>query len=127
MTGIGPRLREERERLTLTQKEFGLVGGVEPNAQGKYESGERSPRADYLAAISTIGVDILYVVLGRRTPMVEEGLTGGEEKVLLSYRTLPTSGQDVLCNLARSLAEMSANYSSRNTVKKTSRAKKIPE
>ncbi|MBD8474706.1 helix-turn-helix domain-containing protein [Pseudomonas sp. CFBP 8770] len=123
MTGIGPRLREERERLELTQREFGQVGGVEPNAQGKYENGDRSPRADYLAAVSTIGVDVLYVVLGSRTPLAEQALSGGEEKVLETYRTLPTSGQAVLSNLANSLAEMAANYSARGTVQKKIRTR----
>ena len=56
MKGIGPRLREERERLALTQRRFGEIGGVEPNAQGKYESGERTPRVDYLAAVVACGV-----------------------------------------------------------------------
>lgn len=55
MNGIGPRLREERERLGMTQRVFGDIGGVEPNAQGKYESGERTPRIDYLAALSVRG------------------------------------------------------------------------
>lgn len=127
MTGIGPRLREERERLQLTQREFGQVGGVEPNAQGKYENGERSPRADYLAAISTIGVDVLYVVLGQKTPLAEHALSGGEEKVLETYRTLPTSGQAALSSLANSLAEMTANYSARGTVQKKTRPKKTPD
>ncbi|MBC2676868.1 helix-turn-helix domain-containing protein [Pseudomonas baltica] len=127
MTGIGPRLREERERLELTQREFGQVGGVEPNAQGKYENGERSPRADYLAAVSTIGVDVLYVVLGRRTPLAEQALSGREENVLETYRTLPTSGQAVLSNLASSLAEMAANYSTRSTVQKKTRARNTPD
>ena len=124
MTGIGPRLREERERLELTQREFGQVGGVEPNAQGKYENGERSPRADYLAAVSAIGVDILYVVLGHRTPLAEQALSGGEEQVLETYRTLPTSGQTALCNLAVNLGEMAANYSARGTVQKKVRSRK---
>ena len=127
MTGIGPRLREERERLELTQKEFGVVGGVEPNAQGKYESGERSPRADYLAAVSTLGVDVLYVVLGNRTPLVEDGLSSGEEKVLVTYRTLPTAGQDVICNLAVSLAELSASYGAKAGAMKNVRGKKKRE
>ncbi|MEX5623959.1 helix-turn-helix transcriptional regulator, partial [Pseudomonas syringae] len=61
MNGIGPRLREERERLGMTQRVFGDIGGVEPNAQGKYESGERTPRVDYLAALAVRGVDALYV------------------------------------------------------------------
>lgn len=55
MIGIGSRLREERERLKLTQRAFGEFGGVEPNAQGKYESGERAPKADYLAAVAAQG------------------------------------------------------------------------
>lgn len=68
MSGFGPRLREERERLGLTQRVFGDVGGVEPNAQGKYESGERTPRMDYLAAVAARGVDALYVLTGTPTP-----------------------------------------------------------
>ncbi|MBD8754264.1 helix-turn-helix domain-containing protein [Pseudomonas coleopterorum] len=127
MTGIGPRLREERERLELTQREFGQVGGVEPNAQGKYENGDRSPRADYLAAVSTIGVDVLYVVLGRRTPLAEQALSGGEEKVLETYRILPTSGQAALSNLANSMAEMAANYSVRGRVQKKIAPAKRPD
>lgn len=55
MNGIGPRLREERERLGMTQRVFGDIGGVEPNAQGKYESGGRTPRLDYLAALAAKG------------------------------------------------------------------------
>ena len=111
MTGIGPRLREERERLGMTQKVFGLIGGVEPNAQGKYESGERTPKADYLAAVARRGVDVLYVLTGQRSPVLLEHLDHGEERVLDSYRILPREGQEALRHMAISLAEMSANYS----------------
>jgi transcriptional regulator with XRE-family HTH domain len=110
MTGIGPRLREERERLGMTQKVFGLIGGVEPNAQGKYESGERTPKADYLAAVAHHGVDVLYVLTGERLPTPIERLSGAEEKVLGDYRGLPREGQEALRHMAMSLAEMSANY-----------------
>ncbi|VCU67782.1 putative transcriptional regulator [Pseudomonas synxantha] len=44
MSGIGSRLRQERERLGLPQKVFGEIGGVEANAQGKYENGGRAPQ-----------------------------------------------------------------------------------
>jgi transcriptional regulator with XRE-family HTH domain len=111
MTGIGPRLREERERLGMTQKVFGVIGGVEPNAQGKYESGERTPKADYLAAVAGQGVDVLYVLTGQRTPTPIEHLSGAEANVLGSYRVLPREGQEALQHMAMSLAEMSANYS----------------
>lgn len=64
MTGIGPRLRSERLRLKLSQSAMGAIGGVETNAQGNYENGIRSPRADYLSRISAAGVDVTYVVTG---------------------------------------------------------------
>jgi transcriptional regulator with XRE-family HTH domain len=64
MTGIGTRLRQERTRLKLSQSASGTIGGVETNAQGNYESGARSPKADYLLRISGAGVDINYVLTG---------------------------------------------------------------
>lgn len=66
MTGIGPRLRQERTRLKLSQSALGAIGGVETNAQGNYESGARSPKADYLLRISGAGIDINYVLTGSR-------------------------------------------------------------
>ena len=64
MNGIGKRLRQERKRLNLTQSALGAIGGVEANAQGHYESGQRLPRADYLFRIAAAGVDISRVVTG---------------------------------------------------------------
>jgi transcriptional regulator with XRE-family HTH domain len=64
MNGIGKRLRQERKRLKLTQSALGAIGGVEANAQGHYESGQRLPRADYLFKIAAAGVDISRVVTG---------------------------------------------------------------
>lgn len=40
MSKIGNRLREERTRLGMTQGSFAIAGGVQANAQGKYERGE---------------------------------------------------------------------------------------
>ncbi|MDH0748716.1 helix-turn-helix domain-containing protein [Pseudomonas sp. GD03842] len=64
MNGIGKRLRQERKRLKLTQSAMGAIGGVEANAQGHYESGQRLPRADYLFRVAAAGVDIGRVVTG---------------------------------------------------------------
>jgi transcriptional regulator with XRE-family HTH domain len=74
MNGIGQRLIQERKRLGLTQASIAKIGGVKANAQSHYESGERSPRAGYLAAISVVGVDINYVVTGQKldTNLVRE-------------------------------------------------------
>lgn len=65
---IGGRIREERLRLKLSQEEFGSFGGVIQNTQWKYEDGQRTPDAMYLALVAEKGVDVLYVVTGRREP-----------------------------------------------------------
>lgn len=64
---IGARLREERERLGMTQETFGQTGGVLKRALIRYEKGERVPDAKFLAAIAVAGVDVLYVLTGQRT------------------------------------------------------------
>ena len=63
---IGARLREERIRLNLSQRELGEIGGVQANAQRHYEDASRFPKANYLAAIAASGVDVLYVLTGER-------------------------------------------------------------
>lgn len=66
MNTFHERLREERERLNLTQPQLAAFGGVKKNAQGQYENGERQPKADYLQAIAAAGVDIGYLLTGIR-------------------------------------------------------------
>nr|WP_314483526.1 helix-turn-helix domain-containing protein [uncultured Pseudomonas sp.] len=103
MNGIGPRLREERERLGMTQRVFGDIGGVEPNAQGKYESGERTPRVDYLAALTAKGVDALYVLNGARTPVPLHGLDAQESDVLHAFRHIGEADRVAIVYLLKRL------------------------
>ncbi len=65
----GVRLREEREKLGMSQTDFGEVGGVRKLAQIKYEKGERTPDADYLARIATAGADVLYILTGEKAAL----------------------------------------------------------
>ncbi|SEM31965.1 XRE family transcriptional regulator [Halomonas caseinilytica] len=60
------RLREERARLKLSQTELGDIAGITKNTQMLYESDKRSPKADYLSAVASAGVDIRYVIEGIR-------------------------------------------------------------
>ena len=108
MSGIGLRLRQERERLGLSQKTFGEIGGVEANAQGKYENGDRAPKADYLSRVAARGVDVLYVLTGNPPPTLVDNLSQLEEKVLISYRVLHKEDQDAIRRLTTTLAELSA-------------------
>jgi transcriptional regulator with XRE-family HTH domain len=85
MTGIGQRLKQERLRLKLSQSALGTIGGVETNAQGNYENGVRSPRADYLSKIAQAGVDVAFVVTGLKLSLPRtlgaDGLSMGQELV----------------------------------------------
>ncbi len=107
MSGIGSRLRQERERLGLSQKNFGEIGGVEANAQGKYESGGRAPKADYLSRVAERGVDVLYVLTGTPTPIQLDNLSLLEEKILENYRAMFKEDQDAIRRLTSTLAEHS--------------------
>lgn len=63
---LGDRLREERERLGFNQTDFAALAGSTRKTQFNYESGERTPDAAYLAAISAAGADVSYLVTGKR-------------------------------------------------------------
>lgn len=67
MSTIGQRLAAERQRLQMTQTEFAGLAAASRASQVNYESGKRSPDADYLAALAAVGVDIQYVVIGVRS------------------------------------------------------------
>lgn len=68
MSTFEERLIEERRRVALSQSAFGEAGGVQKRAQINYENGERRPDAAYLERLAAIGVDVLYVLTGRRAP-----------------------------------------------------------
>lgn len=93
--GIGQRLREERERLQMSQEELGSVGGVRKQAQLHYEKDERSPDARYLSEIAKVGVDVAYVLTGERAkPIAELELLPPQERILLdNFRHAPKGVQ----------------------------------
>lgn len=64
MVNLGKRLKEERERLGLTQAKFAEACGVGRTAQFNYERGEREPSWSYISAAEKIGVDVLYIFTG---------------------------------------------------------------
>ncbi|MEL7838340.1 MULTISPECIES: XRE family transcriptional regulator [Citromicrobium] len=69
--GAPQRLREERERLGLSQKALGELGGVSKNTQLAYEGGNSPITLDYLARVSEHGIDIQYVASNHRSTVVE--------------------------------------------------------
>ncbi|WP_225085108.1 XRE family transcriptional regulator [Pectobacterium colocasium] len=113
---IGERLREERERLSLSQLALGEIGGVKKLAQLKYEKGERSPDADYLNGIAKIGVDIQYVVLGKRSAEV---LSDDEQELVGHYRKAPIAVK------AAALAALTAGSSATASINVTGSGQRV--
>lgn len=64
---FGQRLREERLRTGRSQVEFAEWGGASENSQTAYEKGRTPPTVAYLLRLGEQGVDIGYVLTGRRS------------------------------------------------------------
>lgn len=99
-TSFGKRLAEERKRLGLKQAEFVALIGIDVPKQSLYENDRRELRAAYLARIAETGIDIVYVLTGRRS---EGGLGQRESDLLACYLALPAELQQELEGLARAL------------------------
>jgi len=61
--GFGGRLKEERQRLKLTQADFAKLAGVSRASQAHYEQEQRVPDLLYLSALSD-KVDVAYIISG---------------------------------------------------------------
>lgn len=60
------RLKEERERLGLSQTKLGEMVGVVKQTVIRWEKGDASPDAPQLEKMATAGFDALYIVTGNR-------------------------------------------------------------
>ena len=99
MLKIGERLREERVRLGFNQADFAAIAGVAKTSQFNYEKGDRSPDADYLAAVAERGVDILYVVIGQRLPVAEPTLSSDVVEMVEQVRALDDDDKGAVIRL----------------------------
>jgi len=106
--GIGDRLKEERERLGFSQTEFSAVAGASKNSQYNYEKGDRSPDANYLAAVADKGVDILYVVTGERKPQAADSIPAEVLEFIGMYEQVTDADREVLMRMASAFASVAA-------------------
>jgi transcriptional regulator with XRE-family HTH domain len=63
---IGQRLKEERERLGLSQQAFAEIGGASKRSQVEWEKGAQVPNAEFLALVAKSGADVAFIVTGAR-------------------------------------------------------------
>lgn len=109
MLTIGARLKEERVRLGKTQTDFAALASVGKTTQINYESGSRSPDAEYLAAVATAGADVLYILTGDRSFTPPPAHTKREEALLDNYRHTDAEGQRAIESVATLAAKPKAN------------------
>jgi transcriptional regulator with XRE-family HTH domain len=99
---IGTRLKNERERLGMTQDEFANAATAKRRTLQDWERGVSSPTAAQLSALAEIGVDVLYVVKGERKI---GDITPKEAALLDNFRNSPDAGKDAIQRTAQALAQ----------------------
>jgi transcriptional regulator with XRE-family HTH domain len=104
LSGVGERLREERDRLGLNQTDFGIAAGVSRGTQKAYELESSSPDVRYLAALQGMAVDVHYVLTGSRMPIDSANLSAEESLVLEQFRALPDHDRASIKRLTGALA-----------------------
>lgn len=102
MTTVGFRLKQERQRLSMSQDDFSAVCGMKRRAQMSYEHDERSPDAEYLRALAEIGVDIQFVITGIASMST---LSKDENELLVTYRSLDVKGKARVLGVAEGLSD----------------------
>lgn len=106
---IGARLREERDRLHFSQDALASLGEVKRRTLQDWERGLAAPNGDFLAAICNHGVDVLYVLSGKRAMAQMQAIGGAwiaaEETTMLDqYRSAAPQHQAALREIVAGLA-----------------------
>ena len=95
---IGKRLREERERLGLSQPAFAAVAGTTKQTLFSWETGKTAPDGFQLAALATTGADVLYILTGQRAggasaPPPPRAVSEGDRILLDNFHAAPSQVQ----------------------------------
>ena len=90
MCNFHERLFEERKRLGFNQDEMAKSGGVAKRTYCNYESGDRSPDASFLTAISMAGADVQYMLTGNRSDALptKVNLSIGDKAGIINMKLL---------------------------------------
>jgi len=99
----GERLRQERSRLGLSQKDFAALFGKKNMAVMRYEKGERVMGQDDLESLHAAGVDVYYLITGERTQ--PDLLSDNAKKLLKLWDSVEPSQRETLMTLVRNFAE----------------------
>lgn len=106
-TAIGARLKEERERVSLTIPELGKIAGAKKNTVIDWQSGKSSPPAAKLAELGDHGLDVLYILTGQRSgsETVAPSLSREHRALIDNYDACSPADQKAVRALASSAAK----------------------
>ena len=95
---LGERIKEERERLGYSQTAFAGLAEASKHSQINWEKGVGTPTAAVLAAWSSHGLDVLYVVTGQRAggaaaPPPPRAVSEGDRILLENFHAAPAQVQ----------------------------------
>jgi len=102
-TELGARLREERNRLGLSQPKLAEAVGVSKNTVIAWEKGTTSPNAVQLSGLSVLKFDVLYILTGQYAGP-SEPLAPDESALLDNYRHLCDEQRETLVRVGRALS-----------------------
>lgn len=92
------RLKEERKRLKLTQKQLAAMLDITEQAQVAYEKDRLPQFAGYLEALVRLGIDVAYVITGERG---ETQLASEELELITAYRQAAPDVQKTVRDVLR--------------------------
>lgn len=79
-------MREERERIGLSQPQFAAVAGTTKQTVFAWETNKTAPDAVQLSAFADAGADVLYIVTG---DLNTKALSADEQELITAFRAAP--------------------------------------
>jgi transcriptional regulator with XRE-family HTH domain len=89
----GARLRQLRRETGKNQTQFGIDFGVSKNSQVDYEAGKSPFNVDYLGRLDAAGIDITYILTGRRAA---DSLVAAHSSIISKLQQLPQGWDRVI-------------------------------
>lgn len=103
---IGLRIKEERERLSLTQQGLADAIGIAKRTFIDWEKDRTSPTAVQLSALSDLGMDVLYVVTGHRAqPVVAQHVSPEKKELLDAFDGMTPEQRRAILEVGKGLAQ----------------------
>lgn len=119
MDSIGYRIKEERLRIGLTQEQLVKQTDVTVQSQRRYESDQRKPDTNYLQALASLGMDVYYILLGRREDEPSRMTVQPDERALINaYQSLDDEGKRSLRGVADAMSLKTLNEGNNKSVRK---------